>query len=352
MAPAEDEVWQALWPRESPPPVRTVACRHCRQRNRVEVPRAVMQPEWHDCGACGRRLFLAKDEPLVGLAPEAYQHCLDKRSVAALGSVPGVPALVEWVLASVGDRTAQIMFMADTIQCSAEQFPELIALVDRARARLDIEFRPTVYLGESPHMNALTTGVNSPVIVVQSALLDQMRDDEVLAILGHELGHLHAGHPLYQGVANVLLSAGTWASPALRLASLPIQRLLLRWLRHAELTADRAALLASRDLPACINVMLTFAGGNRPGTARRTHMRLGPFVRQCRELASWQATRPLDSVLGTYVSMDRTHPHVAARVVELIRWVEYGSYLNILGGQYLRRADAAGTLRLPEARAP
>jgi Zn-dependent protease with chaperone function len=240
--------------------------------------------------------------------------------------------------------------MADTIHCSAEQFPELIALVDRARYRLDIEFRPAVYLGESPHMNALTTGVENPVIVVRSALLDQMQDDEVLAILGHELGHLHAGHPLYQGVANTLLSAGTIVSPALRLASLPIQRLLLRWLRHAELTADRAALLASRDLPACISVMLTFAGGNRPGTSRRTKMRLGPFVRQCRELATWQATRPLDGVLGTYVSMDRTHPHVAARVVELVRWVEYGNYLNILAGQYLRRRDQGPGLELPDSR--
>jgi hypothetical protein len=75
-------------------------------------------------------------------------------------------------------------------------------------------------------------------------------------------------------------------------------------------------------------------------------------VRQCRELATWQATRPLDGLLGTYVSMDRTHPHVAARVVELIRWVEYGNYLNIIGGQYLRRRDAGPAFALPEARTP
>jgi len=53
-------------------------------------------------------------------------------------------------------------------------------------------------------MNAMTTGVREPVIVVHSALLDQMNDEEVLAIIGHELGHLHAEHPLYHTVVTTL----------------------------------------------------------------------------------------------------------------------------------------------------
>jgi Zn-dependent protease with chaperone function len=197
---------------------------------------------------------------------------------------------------------------------------------------------PAVYLGESPYMNAMTTGVREPVIVVQSGLLDQMDDDRLLAVVGHELGHLHADHPLYHGVASALVFGGSAASPVVRLLGLPIQRMLLRWLRHAELTADRAALLASRDLAACIGIMLTFAGGNRPGTSRRTRMRLAPFIRQCRKLARAEAGMSVDGMIGGYLSAGRTHPHVAARVHHLIQWVEHGSYLGILAGQYPRRA--------------
>jgi Zn-dependent protease with chaperone function len=242
--------------------------------------------------------------------------------------------MIRWMYERVGDRAAQLAFMSDSIRCSEEQFPELLTIVDRARRRLGMREMPEVYLGESPHMNAMTTGVSKAAIVVHSALLDQMNDDEVLAVLGHELGHLHADHPLYQSVASALVSGGAAVSSGVRLLSLPIQRLLLRWLRHAELTADRAALLTSRSLRACIGVMLTFAGGNRPGTAKRTRMRLAPFIRQCRELAMTQAGLSTDGIIGGYLAADRTHPHVATRVNHLIQWVEHGNYLRILAGEF------------------
>jgi Zn-dependent protease with chaperone function len=138
----------------------------------------------------------------------------------------------------------------------------------------------------------------------------------------------------------MLLSGGVAVSPAVRLLSLPIQRMLLRWLRHSELTADRAALLVSRDVPACIGVMLTFAGGNRPGTAKRTRMRLAPFVRQCREVGAAQAGFTFDRVIAGYLAATRTHPHVAARVNHLIQWVEHGNYLSILAGNYTQESPA------------
>jgi Zn-dependent protease with chaperone function len=258
--------------------------------------------------------------------------------------------MIRWMFERVGDRAAQLAFMSDSIRCSEEQFPELLTIVDRARRRLGVREMPEVFLGESPHMNAMTTGVSKATIVVHSALLDQMNDDEVLAVIGHELGHLHADHPLYHSVASAIVSGGVAVSSGVRLLSLPIQRLLLRWLRHAELTADRAALLTSRNLAACISVMLTFAGGNRPGTARRTRMRLAPFIRQCRELARAQVGMSTDGIIGGYLTADRTHPHVATRVNHLIQWVEHGSYLSILAGEYAqgrRRSPRASPVFLP-----
>jgi len=194
-------------------------------------------------------------------------------------------------------------------------------------------------------MNALTMGVKEPVIMVRSALLDQMSNDELVAILGHELGHLQAEHSLYQSLAMALLQGGAAVSQMVRLVALPIQRTLLRWLRCAELTADRAALLASRDLGACISMMLTFAGGNRPGISTRTKMRLAPFIDQCRELAKMQAESTIDDALGTVLTMDRTHPYMAWRVMHLIQWVEHGGYLTILSGTYPRRKSSRAFTR-------
>jgi Zn-dependent protease with chaperone function len=306
----------------------------------VQVAHAVLRPESHCCGTCLQPLFLRKDEPLHGIASGGYQHSLDRRMLTALHAIPGVPQAMRYTLEAIGDKAARILFMSEAIECGDDQFPELLELVDKAKWRLDLDIEPRLFLGESPHMNALTTGVGQPIIVVRSALLDQMDDDAVLAILGHELGHLHANHPLYMSVARALLQGGLATSALVRLLSLPIQRALLRWLRYAELTADRAALLASRDITCCVRMMLTFAGGNRPGTAERTRMRVAPFIRQCRELAGMQLRNGVDGMLGSYLAADRTHPFVAVRVVELIQWVEHGSYLDILAGDYPRRSAA------------
>jgi hypothetical protein len=74
-------------------------------------------------------------------------------------------------------------------------------------------------------------------------------------------------------------------------------------------------------------------------------MRLGPFIRQCRELAQVQIGS-VDGIIGGYLSSGRTHPHVAMRVYHLVQWVEHGSYLSILAGHYPprpRRRDEART---------
>ncbi len=334
--PGGEELRHSLWPQPGEVPRRVVRCRHCGTRNRVGVPEAVFQSGDFVCADCGGALFLGPEQPYELLSSESYQHPLDRRSLAALRSIPGLPAAVRWLLERFGDRSAQLMFMSEAILCDEQQFPELVSLVERARSRLDLPRRPTVYLGESPHMNALTTGVGAPVIVIRSALLDQMDDDELLAILGHEIGHLQSDHPLYQSLAQSIVMASTTTSEAIRLVAWPLQLALLRWSRHAEFTADRAALLASRDLRACLEMMFVLAGGNRPGTAGRTKMQLGHFVEQCRELRRMESRQNFDRWIGGYMSLGRTHPQLARRVTQLVQWVEHGNYLSILAGDYLR----------------
>ena len=60
------------------------------------------------------------------------------------------------------------------------------------------------------------------------------------AVIAHELGHLKCDHGVWLTIANVLASGTLSVLPA---ASRAVEEALLRWLRAAELTCDRAALL-------------------------------------------------------------------------------------------------------------
>jgi Zn-dependent protease with chaperone function len=321
-----------------------VRCRACGTRNRVAVPVAALDPGACRCGSCRGALLTVPGEPLVAIAPSAYEHPLDRRALDALQAVPGFPALLRWAMKHGNERAAWLEAMAGAVRCDRAQFPELVALLDRARASLDLPWEPTLFLGESPFLNARTTGVDRPVLVVHSALLDPLDDDEVVAVLGHELGHLHSDHVLYQTMARVLVWAGSLPAGIVTLLSWPLELALLRWSRCAELTCDRAALLASRDLGACLRVHLKLAGGFRPGTQARTRLGLAPFLAQARELEANETGSLLDNALITLLTAGRTHPFAAWRAMHLLQWVEKGTFLDILAGDY-PRVDRTG----PEA---
>ncbi|MDX9719604.1 MAG: M48 family metallopeptidase [Myxococcota bacterium] len=337
MAFSKDELREAIWPQGSPS--REIVCRHCGRRNRVFVAAALFEGERCRCGACQETLFLQPGEALTGLSGQAYQHPLDLQELETLRRLPGLPAATRWLMKQLSDRQMRLLFMANGVLCGDEQFPQLVALMHQARESLGIDKRPTLFLAESASMNMMTTGVEDPLIVVQSALLDQMSDGEVLAVMGHELGHIHNEHLLYHTLGRLITIGAMLPAEVLlpglgKLIHWSLQKAILRWSRCSELSADRAGLLASRNLGDSLQVLLTLAGGARPGMKRRTELRLRPFVAQARALADMEASNAIDSALATVLSMNARHPFIAWRVLQLLEWVETGNYLELLAGHY------------------
>jgi Zn-dependent protease with chaperone function len=118
-----------------------------------------------------------------------------------------------------------------------------------------------------------------------------------------------------------------------QLVTLPLQLALLKWSRCAELTCDRAGLLACRDLGASLRLLLTLCGGQSAASPR---FDLAAFVAQARELEQLQADDALDGLVGAFLELGRSHPLPAWRLMHLVQWAERGSYLELLA-----RGDAA-----------
>ena len=84
---------------------------------------------------------------------------------------------------------------------------------------------PELYVSQTPVFNAGAYGVDAPFIVLHSAALELLDDDEVRVLLAHELGHVISGHAFYRTIAAILflVSAsalpGSPASPCCRFAS-------------------------------------------------------------------------------------------------------------------------------------
>src|SRR5215210_7300534 len=220
-------------------------CRYCGQLNQVRA-------EVGGAARCGRCRLLLSDEPhrkFAELNKDDYIHPADAKALAALRAIPGLDTAVRKLLEVTGESVIRVIFMASAVRVTPKQCPDLYAKLQIACTTLGVDM-PDLFVQQSPVVNAFTGGVTRPVIVLHSALIERLTDEEVLAVVAHEVGHIHAEHVLYLTAARLLelLANGALASTAiakiaLELLSMTMRSALLAWARRAELSCDRAALL-------------------------------------------------------------------------------------------------------------
>lgn len=79
-------------------------------------------------------------------------------------------------------------------------------------------------------------------------------------MIAHECGHLKCEHAVWLNCANLLMLSASDALPGG--VGILLEFGLLRWHRAAELSADRAALVVSRDHRVVVSTLMKLAGGS------------------------------------------------------------------------------------------
>jgi Zn-dependent protease with chaperone function len=270
------------------------------------------------------------------ISSRAWEHPADQGALVALRKLKGFDALLKMLSGLVSERSVRLVLMGSSVRVDERQFPRLHLLLADAGAALDAQELPELYVQASPTFGAVTIGMNKPVIVLDSGLVDLLDDDEMRFLIGHELGHALSGHAVYQTLLRRLIAMTglLYAVPGGALGVRAITAALFEWSRKAELSADRAGLLASQDPAVATRVHMKLASGGDLGDLDATS-----FFAQAAEYDETEDLR--DSVLKLFLVENRTHPFAVVRAAELRRWSESGAYTAILGGDYPRRSDDA-----------
>ena len=270
---------------------------------------------------------------LSQISPVAWEHPADRAALNSLRALPGFDEVLRKVMGQIGERGVRQLFTANAVKIGPRQRPKLDALLTEVLETMDWAERPELYVSQTPVANAMAVGFQKPFIVVNSGAIEILDRDEQRVILGHELGHIMSGHPTYTTLALIILNIGFNNLPVLGLITLPIQLALLEWYRKAELSADRAGLLATQDPRSSMQLFMRFAGG--PPLDDETN--LDEFMRQAEEYES--GGNAIDGIFKVLNVAFRTHPFNTVRAGELQRWIRGGSYDRIIGGDYPRRGD-------------
>lgn len=277
-----------------------------------------------------------------GLDPAALQHPYDRAALATLQRVPGLDIVIRKFIELFPERVAYIQNVAQTVRVSPTQCAQLYTQLQEACAILDVR-EPELYVAQYPAPNAYTSGHNHPYIVITTGLLDLMSEDEILAVIAHELGHIKSGHVLYKTMARVislLLSLiGDMTLGIGRLIGRTLEAALLEWDRKSEFSADRAALLAVQDPQVMLTLMMKFAGGT---LFQRNQMSASEFLKQA-DLYEEVDANLLDRIYKTLLVTPLNHPLTIVRAKEIVSWAQTREYKDIVDGRYVHVPPGASS---------
>ncbi|MEO6776609.1 MAG: M48 family metallopeptidase, partial [Kofleriaceae bacterium] len=237
--------------------------------------------------------------------------------------IPGLDKLLAKILEYGLERLYYVDNVASNLRVTAKMFPRLHKSLTWATQILDVP-EPEMYVTLDPVPNAWTYGHTKPFITLTSGLIDVMSDEELFFVIGHEVGHIKAGHVLYGTMARNIaaivamigqatLGIGSWFGQGLVIA-------LLEWFRCAELTSDRAALLCVQDLEPARDTFMKLAGGT---TRLAAEMDRDEFVRQIQAYEEVDRSG-LDKAYKVLLSLNRTHPFAMQRAKALDVWFNSG----------------------------
>lgn len=267
---------------------------------------------------------------LKGIQVSEYEYPGEVNAFAALRKIPMLDQITGVFLKYIAQVGQLPEVQGNCFRITKETAPEVYQIYQKAINRLDMGEEYPFFARAEYEYNAYTAGGNAPYVVIHSSMLKNLTEEELLFVLGHELGHIKSGHLVYYTMAqyiNLLLSK--IPIPGVDVAATGIQFALIHWARMHEYTADRAGVLAAGSIEAGQYGLGRILGmdDNLPGIQFRIEDMLA-------QNAGFEESNhdTWGKIVSASMILQSTHPWIVSRIQELEKWKEDGGY-----GEVVRR---------------
>ncbi len=258
---------------------------------------------------------------LTGLDHTQYEHTFDKKALEALRNTPGVDLVGKYITKHLVERMYTVQYTGSHLKVKPDNYPNIYEYLQYAAQILDVKKVPELYIEWGYDINACTVGAENPIIVLNSGLIDLCDDDEIMFIIGHELGHVKSNHMLYHMMAQVI-NFIIDQIPFGSIAAAPLQYALYYWDRMSEFTADRAGLLACQSKEAAIRAFMKMSG---MPIKQYNNMNYQTFLQQAADFKQLDY-EGLNKVIKLISIADASHPWTVMRSAELLNWINAGGF--------------------------
>ncbi len=313
-------------------------CRHCGQKNRINIEKALYHTDEIHCGKCKKNIFLGQDEKLDFFDLGDFIHPMDQSTMETIKKIPAITSILKFLVKNTSEKFFKVMHYQNYIRVSENQYPDLYKLYKEMVYVLNLsDNEPELFVYKSPYINAYTYGVDKHFIGISTAALEELSDEQVQDVLAHELGHVVLGHVLYKMAAVVIAQLSvSVANKTLGLGGVlisPIRYALLSWSRASELSADRVAIMATRKLKAAHLTTLKLAGG--VSTYKDEDYNFENFLAQSENARKIEDESILTKIYNFWENQQITHPFPLWRAGELDKWAKEGDYLRVISKNHV-----------------
>lgn len=249
-----------------------------------------------------------------GLTAQQFAHPRDLKISSALSNLPLAHTIARSLLRSRSGSPEH----DGCIQVDHDH--QLYKLLQMASKTLDME-APELFVKECAVPNAFTLSHvdRTPKIVLHSSLLEILGEEELLAIVAHELGHIKCKHDLWALLLANISRVADWVVRG----HLPLRHLLEMWHQSAEYSSDRAALLVVQDDSIVLSALAKLAGMESSGAPLSSHHAEDFPCPDGFDTSTWQFC--MNEGVGFH-----SHPNPVDRVQQIRSWARSKQFYQLV----------------------
>jgi Zn-dependent protease with chaperone function len=249
-----------------------------------------------------------------------YAHPVDGWILHTLNATP-----IKAVMSRALDVYISFNFghmLTSSLHIDRNSFPDLYEVLAHCAQTLNISIPHAVARQTRDLFNAYTAGTDEyHFIFISATLCEEYTRGEAAFVIGHECGHIAAGHMLYHNMVRILTQAASlrmgFIGYILRLtAGVP----LMAWSRRSEVTADRAGLLCCGDIATAERALVRLVAG----LADINRVDIEDYLRRSRSMEEFHSTGMINELMAS-------HPMIARRVEALRMFANSELYYDLSG---------------------
>lgn len=268
-----------------------------------------------------------------------FIHPEDATTLKDLKALPALPTIVKKVYEYGLEDIMWSNNVATNIRLSPSQMPQIYKLLPPICQKIGIAV-PELYLNMTPIPNAWTSGNKRIYIVVTMGLVRRLSEEELIAVLAHECGHIACEHVIYSTLAEWIYSLGENLSDGgeleqslgviINIVGLKaLRQKLYAWERASELTADRFGCYFT----SAMTMTKALAKLERIPPVILKDMDYFEWAKQGEDYEKLKRGNTWNKIVRWVANSDMDHPYGPVRAYEVMAWGQSRPHNMLLRGK-------------------